>query len=181
MEVVDVVQPGDKLDKIFGIHDLIAVPLPLVLLFYPVMDEEILEIIQQKEMFGSATQLVFISKENLPLLGSNTVSFIKDDEQETIFKAFGVVGNNLKAAFWVKEDGEIMTKIQQLTDMKFLLDDLIPGSRDKIPEIDDETMNEDQEREEVVFPWKSEPIHIVGGILFLILLVVFHGFGYGYI
>ena len=64
-KVVDVVHPGDKLDKIFGIHDRIAVPLPLVLLFYPVMDEEILEIIQQKEMFGSATQLVFISKENL--------------------------------------------------------------------------------------------------------------------
>ena len=177
-EVVDVVQPGDKLNKVPGICDLIATP--ILLLFYPEMDEEILEIVQQKE---SATHIAFISKENLPLLGSTTVWVIKDDEQETFFKAFGVVGNNLKAAFWVNEGGEILSKIQQLTDMKFRLDHLIPGSDsgDKKPEMEDDTVNEDQEREEGVFPWKSEPIYRGGGILFLILLVVFLGYGYDYI
>ena len=53
MEMVgvdEVVQPGDTLKKVLGIHDLLAVP--LLLLFDPVMDEEILEIIQQKEAFG---------------------------------------------------------------------------------------------------------------------------------
>ena len=108
-EVVEVVQPGDKLNKILGINDFIAAP--LVLLFYPEMDEEILEIIQQKEIFGPA-HIAFISKEILDIPGSNTIWFIKDDEQETIFKAFDVVGNNIKAAFWVEEDGTISTKIQ---------------------------------------------------------------------
>ena len=176
---MEVVQPGEKLNKILGINDFIAAP--LVLLFYPEMDEEILEIIQHKDVFGPA-HIAFISKEFLDIPGSNTIWFIKDDEQETIFKAFDVVGNNLKAAFWVEEDGTILTKIQQLTDMKFVLENLIPGYLDNKPEMEDETMNEDHEREEGILPWKSEPI-IVGAILFslIILLTVSLGCGYGYI
>ena len=153
-KVVEVVQPGDKLNKILGINDFIAAP--LVLLFYPEMDEEILEIIQQKEIFGPA-HIAFISKEILDIPGSNTIWFIKDDEQETIFKAFDVVGNNIKAAFWVEEDGTISTKIQQLTNMKFLLENLIPGYLDRKTQMEDEAMNEDPEREKGNFPWKSEP------------------------
>ena len=134
-EMVEVVQPGDKLNKILGINDFIAAP--LVLLFYPEMDEEILEIIQQKEMFGPA-HIAFISKEFLDIPGSNTIWFIQDDEKDTIFKAFDVVGNNIKAAFWVEEDGTISIKIQQLKNMKFLRENLIPGYLDRKTEMEDE-------------------------------------------
>ena len=175
---MDVVKPGDKLNKISGINDFIATP--LVLLFYPMMDEEILEIIQNMDQFGSA-RIAFISKEKLQLSGSDNIWFIKDDDKETLFKAFGVAGNNCKAAFWIGEDGAIMTKIQQLTNMKFLLENIIPNSgcfSDKKPEKEDEIMNEDHERREGL-SWKSKPIR-VGAILFslIILLAVSLGFAY---
>ena len=175
---MDVVKPGDKLSNILGINDLIAAP--LLLLFYPMMDEEILEIIQQKDRIGSA-HIAFISKEKLELLGSDNIWFIKDDDEETLFKAFGVSGNNFKAAFWIEEDGAIMTKIQQLTKMRFLFENIIPDSvafTDKKPEMEDEIMNEDYERKEG-FSWKSKPIR-VGATLFclIILLAVSLGFGY---
>ena len=168
---MDVVKPGDKLSKILGINDFIAAP--LLLLFYPMMDEEILEIIQKKENFG-VTHVAFISKEDFHLPGSNNVWFIKDDEHETIFQAFEVVGNNCKAAVWVGEDGEIMTKVQQLTDMKFLIENLIPGYSDKNLEMD-ETQNESLKKEESIFHLKTKTIPIVGVLLscLLILLAVF--------
>ena len=177
---MDVVKPGDQLNKILGINDFIAAP--LVLFFYPMWDEEILEIIEKKCQIGSA-HIAFISKEKLQLLGSDNIWFIKDDDQETHFKAFGVTGNNYKAAFWIEEDGAILTKIQQLTNMKFLLENIIPDSAcftDKKPEMEDEIMNEDHERREGL-SWKSKPIR-VGVILFslLILLAVSLGFGYDF-
>ena len=186
---MEVVKPGEKLASILGINDFIAAS--LVLLFYPLMDDEILEIIgNKKQMFGSA-HIAFISKENLPGLQrifaeSNTIWFIKDEE-ETIFNDFGVVGNNLKAAFWVDKDGVIMAKVQQLTDMKFCLENLIPTwemELDNKTDAEDEcieTMIEDHERERVSSKNKKREPFIIGALVFSLLVLLALSIGYHFL
>merc|ERR1712156_192480 len=172
--------PGDKLCKILSVTDFIRAP--LVLLFYPRMNDEILQIIRKKDLVFGSAHVAFISKEKLQLPRSEDVWFITDDDQQTIFNAFGVVGNNCKAAIWIEEKGIIMTKIQQLINMKFLLDNLIPNSGcalEKTTGMPDKAMKEYRKRKEPTFSWKIKPI-IVRIILFplIILLAVFLGFGY---
>ena len=182
------VKPGEKLASILGINDFIAAS--LVLLFYPVMDDEIPEIISKKyQLFGSA-HIAFISKENLPGLQrifdeSNTIWFVKDEAE--IFSAFGVDGNNYKAAFWVDKDGVIMAKVQQLTDMKFCLENLIPNSEMELDQENTrederiETMIEDRERERVSSNNKKREPFIIGALVFSLLVLLALSIGYHFL
>ena len=185
-----VVKPGEKLNEELGINDFIAAS--LVLLFYPLMDDEILEIIaNKKQLFGSA-HIALISKENLPpglqriFAESNTIWFIKDEE-ETIFNDFDVVGNNCKAAFWVDKDGIIMAKVQQLTDMKFCLENLIPNSEMELDQENTrederiETMIKDRERGRVSSNNKKREPFIIGALVFSLLVLLALSIGYHFL